>query len=510
MRLDVRKNAQRNIVWGALLRIYQIVVPLLIRQVFIFTLGVEYAGLGGLFTAVLSVLNLAEMGVASAVLFFLYKPIAADDDKNIRRLLGLFARWYRRIGLAVLAMGLLITPFVGYLISGEPPAGLNIQAIFLLVLTSSLITYWPMAYKGLLLTAFQRDDVASRISLCAMTIKYVAQLAVLLVFGNYYAFLAVEIGAKLIERIITIIVVDRRYPGLKAILPPAPEMDGELRKKTRALILHQVGGVIVNSADAIVISLFLGLTLLGMYQNYTLIMTSVLGFVVIVNRATQAGIGNRLSTADKAEKRRLFGNYSFLIFAISAVCCCCFLNLYQPFIELWLGADMLLPDGIVVTLAAYFFVFLLMIPGNLFESAGGLWEHDRLRPLLEGLSNLALNLIAVQFFGLYGVLLSTILSMLCLSIPWLYYNVSENLLGGGFGSIMGRVLLYGLSCAIMGAISWALCSMFPPMPVLPELVIYGIISLLIPFGLLFVVFRKTDEWRWACEMIQGVFRRADK
>lgn len=510
MKLDVRRNAKRNLAWGALLRIYQILVPLVIRQAFIFSLGVEYAGLGGLFTAVLSVLNLAEMGVASAIVFFMYKPVANDDDETICRLLGLFRRWYRRIGLFVLVLGLIITPFIGYLISGDSPEGINIYAIFLLTLFSSLVTYWPFAYKSALLTVFQRDDLASRIRLGALTFKYAFQLIVLLWFGNYYAFLVVEIVAKLLERFITVLVVDKRYPALNHVLEPTPTMSEGLRKKTRALILHQIGGVIVNSADAIVISLFLGLVVLGKYQNYVLVMTAVLGFVLLINRATQAGIGNRLSVVDMEERRRLFDNYSFLVFAVSMVCCCCFLNLYQPFIVLWLGEDMLLPEGIVVTLCAYFFVLLLMMPGNHFESAGGLWEYDRFRPLLEGLLNLVMNLIAVQFMGLYGVLLSTIVSMLLFSIPWLYYNVAKNLLGGGFGSCMRRIVLRLAACAVTCALSWALCGLLPDMPLFAGLIVKCFISVLVPTFLLFVLFRKSSEWSWAWCMLRSLFHKAEE
>lgn len=511
MKLNIIKNAKRNLLWGSVLRIYQILVPMLIRRVFIYRLGVEYAGLGGLFASVLNFLNLAEMGVESAVLFFMYKPIAENDTEAVCRLLGLIRRCYHRIGLVVLAAGLAVTPIIRLLISGEPPKGINVYVIFLMNLLSSVLSYWLFAYKGTILSVHQRNDLVSRTRLGALTVKYAAQLTVLLYVGNYYAYLAVDIGTKLVERLIVVLVANRKYPMYKTTLNPTLEMNAALREKTGALILHKIGGIIVNSADAVVISAALGLAVLGKYDNYHHIMTSVLWFVLLISTSTQAGIGNRIAMTGTAENRQLFEHYNFLIFAICAVCCCCFLNLYQPFIALWLGPDMLLDNGCVVIFCVYFYVFLLMLPGNVFENASGLWQHDRYRPLLEGLLNLGMNLILVRVIGLHGVLLSTIFSMLFFSIPWLYYNVTKRLLGGGFFRYVRNLLLYAASCAAMCLVSYLLCRLIPGgMSPLADLIARGILSVTVPAALLYTLYHRGEEWKWMCGIISGMFGRARK
>lgn len=508
MKLNIIKNTRRNLLWGTVLKIYQILVPMLIRRVFIYRLGVEYAGLGGLFSSVLNFLNLAEMGVESAVLFFMYKPIAENDTEAVRRLLGLIRRCYQRIGLFVLAAGLIVTPFIRLLISGELPAGINVYAIFLMNLLSSVLSYWLFAYKGTILSVHQRNDLISRTRLSALTIKYVAQLLVLLYVGNYYLYLAVDIGIKLVERFITVLVADRKYPMYKTVLNPTSEMSAALHEKTGSLILHKIGGIIVNSADAVVISASLGLAVLGRYENYHHIMTSVLGFVVLINTSVQAGIGNRIALNGQTENRQLFERYSFFIYAICSVCCCCFLNLYQPFITLWLGADMLLDDSIVVTLCAYFYVFLLMVPGNTFENASGLWQYDRYRPLLEGLLNLGMNLVLVRFIGLYGILLSTIFSMLFFSIPWLYHNVTDRLLGGGFLSYVRNLLLNTAAGAAMCLVSYLLCRLIPEgMYPAADLVVRGGLSVSVPVAMLCMFYHQREEWKWICGIICNMFGR---
>lgn len=502
MKLNMLINTRRNLIWGTALRVYQIVVPMLIRRVFIYRLGVEYAGLGGLFSSVLNFLNLAEMGVESAVLFFMYKPIAENDTEAVCRLLGLIRRCYRRIGLVVLAAGLAVTPLIRFLISGEPPAGINVYVIFLMNLLSSVLSYWLFAYKGVILSVHQRNDLLSRTKLGAMTVRYAAQLAVLLYVGNYYAYLAVDIGAKLVERLMTVLIADRKYPMYRITLNPTPEMNAALREKTGALMLHKIGGIIVNSADSVVISTFLGLAVLGKYENYHHIMTAVLGFVLLINTSTQAGIGNRVAIKGQAENRQLFERYSFLIFIISAVCCCCFLNLYQPFMTLWLGADLLLDDGIVALICVYFYVFLLMVPGNMFENASGLWQYDRYRPLLEGLLNLGMNLALVQWIGLYGILLSTIFSMLFFSVPWLYYNVTKRLLGGGFLRCMGNSLFHTALSAAACTASYLLCGLIPGgISPIAGLIARGILSVSVPMLLFCVFYHGSEEWGWMWKII---------
>lgn len=511
MKLDMIKNTRRNLIWGVLLRGYQILIPLIIRWIFISRLGVEYAGLGGLFSAVLNFLNLAEMGVQSAVIFFMYKPIAENDTETVRRLLGLISRCYKWISLIVLSAGLALTPFVGYLISGVPPVGINIYVIFLINILSSALSYWPAAYKVTIFSVHQRNDIVSRISLITLNVKYVLQLIVLIFVGNYYTYLAVEIVTKLIERLITVLIVNRKYPMYKTALTPTQEMNEALGKKTSALFLHKIGGIIVNSADAIVISAFLGLTVLGKYQNYYSIMLSVIGFVLLLNSSSQAGIGNKLAVSEAVEIRHLFDNYNFLIFSICSVCCSCFLNLYQPFITLWLGADMLLDNGIVAVLCVYFYVFLLMMPGNSFENARGLWQYDRHRPLLEGILNLSMNLILVRFIGLYGILLSTIFSMLFFSIPWLYYNVTKQLFGGGFRRFIRDMILYMASAAAICMISYLVCGLIPDsIPLVADLLVKGILSVFVPVALIYIFYHKRREWKWMCEIGYKMFRRINK
>ena len=171
MKLQRTRNAVRNIIFGSVLKIYQIVVPFLLRTAMIYYLGIEYVGLNSIFLAILQVLNLAELGVGSAMIFSMYKPIAENDDITICALMALYRKYYRIIGLVISIGGTMIAPVLPFLIKGDIPQGLNLYVLYFLNLISTVLTYWLFAYKNCILTAYQRTDVSSKIGLIISTVE---------------------------------------------------------------------------------------------------------------------------------------------------------------------------------------------------------------------------------------------------------------------------------------------------------------------------------------------------
>ena len=258
MKLNRTKNAMRNSFFGIVLKIYQIIVPFIMRTIFLYTLGVQYLGLNSLFSSVLQVLNLAELGVGSAMVFSMYKPIADNDDKKVCALMNLYKKYYRIIGGVIACIGLIITPFVKYFISGEVPSDINIYLIYLLNLGATVLTYWLFAYKNSLLLAFQRNDVIHKITIVNDTVKYIFQIGALLFLRNYYAYLIIILGAQIVNNIITAIVVDKMYPQYVAG-GTLPENDiKDIKQRIKDLFTAKVGGVLIAPAHTLVISACLG------------------------------------------------------------------------------------------------------------------------------------------------------------------------------------------------------------------------------------------------------------
>ena len=178
MKIERTKNAVRIIFFKGLFQILNIVIPFVMRTVILHVLGVKYLGLNGLFKSILSILNLAELGVGSAMLFSMYKPIAEDDHDTICALMKLYRTLYRLIGLVVLAIGLGLTPFLHVLVKDEIPADINLYVLYFMTLGSTVVSYWLFAYKNSLLTAHQRSDIVSKIALAVHLVEYALKILV--------------------------------------------------------------------------------------------------------------------------------------------------------------------------------------------------------------------------------------------------------------------------------------------------------------------------------------------
>ena len=173
MKIERTKNATRNIMFNGMSQMMNMLVPFIMRSIILNFLGMEYLGLGGLFRSILSILNLAELGVGSTMVFSMYKPIAEDDTDTICALMKLYRKFYRIIGLVILTVGLILTPFLPNLINGEVTADVNIYVLYYMNLGSTVLSYWMFAYKNCLLSAHQRGDISSKVAIVVHLTEYV-------------------------------------------------------------------------------------------------------------------------------------------------------------------------------------------------------------------------------------------------------------------------------------------------------------------------------------------------
>ena len=266
------------------------------RTAMIYLLGMEYLGLNSLFTSVLSVLNLAELGVGAAMTFSMYKPIAEGDSAKICALMRLYKIYYRIIGAVILGLGLCIMPALPMLVKKDLPPDVNLYVLYVINLLATVFTYWLFAYKNCLLYAHQRNDVTDKIGYIVNTAKYGIQLLVLFIIKDYYIYIIVMLLGNIASNIVTALVVDRMYPQYKAMGKMPQSEVSMINRRIRDLFTSKVGLVVVDSADTIVISAFLGLTALAKYQNYYFILSTIYGFITLITSSSLAGIGNSIVT----------------------------------------------------------------------------------------------------------------------------------------------------------------------------------------------------------------------
>ncbi|MBQ2094335.1 MAG: oligosaccharide flippase family protein, partial [Firmicutes bacterium] len=355
MKLERTRNAARNVAFDGTLEIVNMLFPFVIRSVMLHYLGTEYLGLNGLFKSVLSFLNLAELGVGSAMVFSMYKPIAEDDTPTICALLRLYRTAYRVIGLIVAAAGLILLPFLPHLIKGDVPAGMNLYVLFLMNLGNTVVTYWLFAYKGSLLQAHQRRDVISKVSLAVRMAEYTLKILILVFARNYYLYLAVQLLCQIVINLLTAACASKMYPQYVAagILPK--DKTADIFRRVRDLFTSKLSATVFDAADTVVISAFMGLTVLALYQNYYFIITALRMLLVVLLNACMAGVGNKLVMESKESNYRDLEKISLLFLWILTVSSSMLLCLYQPFIRVWMGKDSLLATGLVVCFAVYYY-----------------------------------------------------------------------------------------------------------------------------------------------------------
>lgn len=505
-KIERTKNASRNIFFGVILKVYQILVPFLMRTAMIYLMGVQYLGLNSLFSSVLQVLNLAELGVGSAMVYSMYKPIAEDDETTICALMKLYRTYYRVIGIAIAVVGCSLTPFIPYLIKSDVPAGINIYILYLLNLSATVLSYWLFAYKNSVLQAHQRTDVVSRVTLITTTVQYGLQIGVLLIFHNYYLYVIVALASQALTNIATAVCANKLYPQFK----PKGKVDKvqvkKINQRIRDLFTAKLGGVIVGAVDTIVISAFLGLTDLAVYQNYYFIMNSICGLINVVFTSVIAGIGNSLMTESPEKNFDDFKKFTFLICFILCICCCCFAGLYQPFMRMWVGEDLMLYDSFVILFCVLFYCLELAMVWATIKDAGGLWHSDRFRPLVGALVNLVMNIILVNSIGLYGIILSTIFSYVFVSMPWLIHNLFKLLYKDNLYKYMKDIIIYIVVTVLSVIISIIICKVIV-FNGFCGLAIKCIICLVIPLVIECALYWKKREFKESKILVKNMLKR---
>lgn len=507
MKLERTKNATRNIIFGVALKLYQIVLPFVMRTVMIYTIGVQYLGLNSLFTSVLQVLNIAELGVGSAMVFSMYKPITKDDNKTICALMNLYKWYYRVIGGVILVLGLILLPFIPDLISGKIPSDMNVYILYLLNLLATVFTYWLFAFRNSILQAYQRTDVTSKVTLGTDTFKYLLQLVALCVFYDYYYYVIALLVSQILTNIITAYFSKKMYPQYDpAGKLPKSEVK-KINRRIKDLFTSKLGATIVTSADTIVISAFLGLTALAVYQNYFFVITSIIALITIIYSSCLAGIGNSIIVETLEKNLNDLKKFTVLIVWISTICTSCLLCLYQPFIAVWVGEDLQLEYSVVVCICIYFFVYEINHLLNVYKDASGIWHKDRYRPLVTALSNLAMNLVMVQFWGLYGVVLSTVISMSIIGMPWLIHNLFTVLFKKKDlpGYLKLLFLFVGVG-AIICAVTAIVCNFITFNSNIVTIIVRGAVCVVVSNVLFIGIFRKNKKFGESIVLIEKMLK----
>lgn len=455
------KNASKNIFWGILNKITVLLLPFITRTVMIYTLGSEYLGLNGLFTSVFNVLSLAELGVGSAMVYAMYKPLANKEDDIVCALLNLYKKMYRCIGCILLVIGFILMPNINMFISGDSPASINIYLVYIIYFVNTIGSYFLFAYQASILNASQRNDISSKVNMITSLIKNCSQIVVLLLLKNYYIYAIFLPMTTFAANIIVAILARKMYPQYICKGKVSPALTKEIKSKIMALFAVKITSVIYNSVDSIVISTYLGLIVLAKYNNYYYIMSAIVGVVTVIYSSIISSVGNSIVLESKEKNYADYMNLSFINAWIVGFCTASLYCLYQPFMKLWVGEEYMFGNGIVICFCMYFYIHQLKSVQSAYKDAAGLWKEDMWRSYAANIFNLVVNIILVQKIGVYGVLISTILALLVVTYPWQTWMIHKKLFNCSMLPYIKRLLLYTVITVIACVVSSSICDAIP-------------------------------------------------
>ena len=496
MKIERTKNSIKGILSGVINKIILLLVPFIVKSIFINTLGMQYFGLNGLFTSILNILNLAELGVGSAVSFSMYSAIAKNDTKKICALLNLYKKAYIAIGCVVFIAGLLFVPFINTFCNTEIPNDVNIYIIYMLFLLNTCLSYWLLSYKSAILTSHQKNYIINNINTITNLLLNIFQAIVLILWKNYYIYLGVLLFSTALNNLLIAVYTHFHYPDYAPNGKISTDEKKSITKKIKSLFFYKIGYVVLTSVDSIVISNFLGLTILGKYNGYYYIITALFGFFQIFTNALLAGVGNSIEVETREKNIKDFNRINFLLSWIIGFCTVCLICLYQQFMYIWLGLENMFSIYVVVLLAIYFYVWKMMDVINLYKDAAGLWEYDRYRPIVASILNLALNIWLVQLVGIYGIILSTIISIVVVIFPWSTLVLYKYYFKEGYKTYLKNYFFNIIYTVIICIITYLLCS-FNETYSLKNFIVNLIICCIIP-NILFCILYGDDNRLYEC------------
>ncbi|GIN92572.1 oligosaccharide transporter [Siminovitchia terrae] len=496
----------KNLSFALVGQFLSIIISVIARIVFVRTLSTEYLGLDGLFTNVISILSLVELGIGPALVYSLYKPIAEKDIELIKSLMKLYQKAYLIIGSLILLFGITVTPFIQFFIKDIPDIP-YLHFIFLLFVCNAAITYF-YSYKRSLIIADQRKYIDSTYRYSSFILLNIFQCIVLIMWKNFILFVICQLIFTLIENILVSRAANKLYPFLKHknVAKLNRFVLKGIYKNVKAMAMHRIGTVIVLSTDNILISSYVGLVAVGLYSNYRLILAALNIVLIQFFEALKSSVGNFGVTESQKKTEKVFRKIFFMnfwLYGFAAVGLLCTMN---PLIEIWLGKKFIFSMDIVLLIVIHFFLGGMRQAPLTFRDALGLYWYDRYKPIAESIINLVVSIILLKMMGISGIFLGTIFSLIttCFWVePYVLYKYGFNL---SSKSYFITYIKYTSATVLAGLISYGACNMLIGTTLL-IFVSKILITITVTNTLYYLIFRKTEEYLYFKDLVIDVIQK---
>lgn len=495
-------NSIKNIKFALTGQVIGILISLLSRLAFVRILSEEYLGLSSLFSNILSILSLAEMGFGTAISYALYEPIANKNISKIKKLMKFYKKIYITVGIIMIILGIVTIPIYPYLIN-EIPDIPNLNIIYFLFVLNTASSYF-FSHKRILLISDQKKYIDTIYKYGFFFILNIIQIIILYLTKDFILYLIVQVLLTNIENIFISKKINKIYPYLKEKNKDKISEDDkkDILNNVKAMFFHKFGGAVLNATDNIVTSKILSLTIVGLYSNYYLITSALDKVITQMFSALVASIGNLNTTATSNKKTEIFKKIFFANFWIYIICCSCLLNLLNPFISLWLGEKYLLSNLTIIVLVINIYIYGMRRTAMTFREATGNYRKDWYSPIIEATINIISSILLAKKLGISGVFFGTIISSLCTNF-WLEPKVvCDKTLDIKLGDYFKQYFKYTIVVLISCITSYFICNIINDTTIL-NFILKLFISMLIPNIIVIIIYRKNSNFKYYINLIKN-------
>ena len=500
------QNSIKNSLSGLLQNIVVILIGFIAQKVFLSTLGEEYLGLNGLFNNIISMLGITELGIGSAIIYNLYKPLAENNIEEIKSLMNFYKNAYRIIATILIVLGILIIPFLPFIV-GETT--INHIAIFFILFLIDVVFSYLLTYKRSILQADQKNYYINYIHVAAILLMNIFQIIVLLLTKNYYLYLIIKIVFRLLENILINGIVTKLYPYIKdkEVKKIDKNIINDIKFKVKGIIFHKISSFFVSGTDNILISYFFGVSVVGLYYSYFLVINSVNTLFSQIIHSITSSVGNLLVVENIDKKYEIYKKVKFLnswlaIFSATAI-----FVIMDSFIKIWLGEKYLLSIYVLLVLVLNYYFQSIKSTYYVFKDAAGIYYEDRYIPILESVANIVFSIVFAKLFGLVGIFIGTISSQMILHLYDFYQYAYKKIFNKGYKEYIGEFLKYFIIFIIILVITYLLSIVITLNNIYLNFIKNILIAGIIPNLILMIIFYRSIEFKYYLEMIKNILKR---
>lgn len=488
------QNSIKNMVFGIGSQLSSTIIAFITRTVFIHMLGLEYLGIEGLFTNILSILSLANLGMDSAIIFSLYKPLNEKNEVEIKGYMDFYKKVYRVVGIFILIAGLILIPYIPNIINQTVQIKESLIVIYVLFLINSSSSYFYV-YKQSILQANQQSYLISKIHTYFIFISNTLQIGTLVIFKEYILFLIVQILCRIFENIVISIKAEKEFPflkdkNIKGILKK--DKKEKLYKDIYSMLLYKISGTVINSTDNIIISYFVGVIYVGIYSNYLLIISTVKTFTSYIFSSLTASVGNLIVSSQDDKKEFMFRQILFTSFWIYGFCSISFYILFNDFMVIWLKDNTYLLDSFTIIIVIInFYTAGMQSASTMYRDTTGLFSVGKYRPIIAAIINTMISIILAPKLGIAGVLLGTIISRLSVYFWFDPYVINKHIFNKNSKDYFVEYTKYTLVVILVGCITYIISNLLDGLNIYISFILKILVCMVIPNILFMLIYRKS-------------------